>query len=410
MSFNDRNKEKKKKKNNKAVESVNIYSSSSYDKIPGPVVSRLLHLRDSLTINFDKPLSFSDQLIIMLVVLTISLVLFGSLFLVSRCANPTKLSTTSPAGTENVSAAEKARSEVTEPQSESEVVTQSSAVSEQKSEPSQQSSEQPSVSTLFETERKDIDNSELNKGTLILVNKECPCHTDGENVEPLVGSGEVYYDVTSYNVSFDKEHIKDFNDMLSEFHSIYGDTDIMVACGYRSYETQARLYNEEIANRGDEGAEKWVAPPGFSEHQTGLAVDLNLNINGGSGGIQYSGEDIYSWINSNCYKYGFVVRYPLGKEEITGYEYEPWHFRYVGLPSATYMCKNELTLEEYLDIVHTHSVEDPLKIDGDNGETWYVYYSASSGDIASSVTVPKELAYSISGDNYSGYVVTVEAA
>lgn len=408
--FEDKKKTKDKDSSRNSSDSRDIYSSSSYEKLPGLLGSRLRHFKDAMTVDFDKPLTLSDQLIIMVVVLSVSLVLFGSLFLLSRCANPAKISTAAPAGTESVSASEKARSEAGTPQSEAEVQKQSSTEGEDTSEVlSSAASEEPSQSNgLFETEKKQISDEDMHKGTLILVNKECPCHLEGENVAPLVGSGDVYYDVTNYDVSFDKEHIRDFNDMLSDFHSIYGDTDIMVACGYRSYDTQARLYNEEKDNRGEEGAEKWVAPPGFSEHQTGYAVDLNLNINGGSGGIQYSGEDIYSWINSNCYKYGFIVRYLLGKEEITGYEYEPWHFRYVGLPSATYINNNGLTLEEYLDIVHTHPVDDPLIVDGDNGRIWYVYYNRASGDGTSEITVPAGLAYTVSGDNYSGYIVTVD--
>ena len=187
---------------------------------------------------------------------------------------------------------------------------------------------------------------------------------------------------------------------------MYGKTDVMIACGYRSSSTQAELYRKEVESVGEEQADLLVAPPGYSEHQTGLAFDLNLNVDTGEGGIQYDGSDIYSWINNHCYNYGFIIRYPEGKEKITGYSYEPWHFRYVG-KSAGYMKSNDLTLEEYIDRVHTTSVSDPMMIVGGN-YPYYVYYVKAEEGGSTKIPLPAEhYGYEISGDNYSGFIVTV---
>lgn len=120
----------------------------------------------------------------------------------------------------------------------------------------------------------------------------------------------------------------------------------IVASGYRTQETQQRLYNDKIAQYQNQGysqsnakqmAEQWVAVPGHSEHQVGLAVDLNGAI-----------YDLYFWLQENSYQYGFIFRYPGNKTDITGVAEEVWHYRYVGVEAATEMYEKGLCLEEYL--------------------------------------------------------------
>lgn len=114
---------------------------------------------------------------------------------------------------------------------------------------------------------------------------------------------------------------------------------------YRSYQYQEWLYNKYVIDYTIDIADKFSARPGHSEHQTGLAVDiLNKNFN-------YLNEsDIeYSWLINNSYKYGFILRYPKGKENITGYMYEPWHFRYLDTFITKILYDNNLTYEEYID-------------------------------------------------------------
>lgn len=119
---------------------------------------------------------------------------------------------------------------------------------------------------------------------------------------------------------------------------------IPLLSGFRSYSKQANLYNYYVSIDGEALASTYSAKPGQSEHQTGLAFDVGqINDNYGStpAGI---------WLADNCHKYGFIIRYLKGKEHITGYKYEPWHIRYVGVNAATEIYNSKITLEEYLGV------------------------------------------------------------
>lgn len=143
-------------------------------------------------------------------------------------------------------------------------------------------------------------------------------------------------------------------DLLSEFTIAFTkmkkDAEVegitlTVVSGYRSYERQTTLYNNYVARDGKVNADTYSARPGHSEHQTGLAADLNL--------VDTSFENTKAgkWLAQNCYKYGFILRYPKGKEAITGYIYEPWHFRFIGDEAKNlYNNGNWISLEEYLGI------------------------------------------------------------
>ena len=124
---------------------------------------------------------------------------------------------------------------------------------------------------------------------------------------------------------------------------------VYLSSGYRDYATQQYLYNRKVAQYGEEVAKTIVAPPGTSEHQTGLACDITDRY--------YESKDrslentaMYQWMSQHCQEYGFIVRYPDGKEDVTGIIYEPWHFRYVGVEAATYIMEHGLCLEEFLDL------------------------------------------------------------
>ncbi len=120
--------------------------------------------------------------------------------------------------------------------------------------------------------------------------------------------------------------------------------NIYISSAFRSYKDQERIYNDYVSRDGRKLADTYSARPGHSEHQTGLAFDLNT--------IDSSFADTPEgkWIKNNAHKYGFIIRYPEGKENITGYMYEPWHIRYLGIENAEKVYKSKLTLEEYLDI------------------------------------------------------------
>lgn len=125
-----------------------------------------------------------------------------------------------------------------------------------------------------------------------------------------------------------------------------------VSSGYRSYATQEWVYNAYVEANGIEMAELFSARPGHSEHQTGLAVDLTSEKINFKLSEEFANTLEGKWLAENCYKYGFIIRYPKNKANITGYIYEPWHIRYVGVEAATIIHNENLTLEEYL-LKHT---------------------------------------------------------
>ncbi|MGN0476107.1 MAG: D-alanyl-D-alanine carboxypeptidase family protein [Ruminococcus sp.] len=122
--------------------------------------------------------------------------------------------------------------------------------------------------------------------------------------------------------------------------------------GYRTAEEQQEILEDRIQtyinqgysrSRAERTAKEWVALPGTSEHQLGIAVDINADKS------MCSNEEVYAWLAENAYKYGFILRYPPGKQEITGTSYEPWHYRYVGVEVAREIYEQGICLEEYFE-------------------------------------------------------------
>lgn len=127
---------------------------------------------------------------------------------------------------------------------------------------------------------------------------------------------------------------------------------MIVAEGYRTRDEQQKLLNEKTEEYQERVfvkfiakwlAKQWVATPGTSEHQLGLAIDINAD------GIHNTGVEVYDWLAEHAHEYGFIQRYPEDKTEITGINYEPWHYRYVGEEAAKEMYEEGICLEEYLD-------------------------------------------------------------
>ena len=120
---------------------------------------------------------------------------------------------------------------------------------------------------------------------------------------------------------------------------------IIAMSTYRSYEYQVDLYNKYVKSDGKEAADTYSGRPGNSEHQTGLAVDV---YNQTETYTNFEKTKEYNWMQENAYKYGFILRFPKDKENETGYEFESWHYRYVGKDIAKYIHKHNITLEEYI--------------------------------------------------------------
>ena len=147
---------------------------------------------------------------------------------------------------------------------------------------------------------------------------------------------------SDYDPGVDEDAMSAFTEMQQ---AAYQDgISLYIASGYRSYYTQKNLYENYVARDGQQAADTYSARPGYSEHQTGLAFDLN------SVDASFADTPEGKWVAENCYKYGFIIRYPQGKSAITGYMYEPWHIRYLGVNIATSVYQSGLCLEEYLGI------------------------------------------------------------
>lgn len=126
----------------------------------------------------------------------------------------------------------------------------------------------------------------------------------------------------------------------------------IVVSAYRSASYQNTLYNNYVNRDGQEAADTYSSRPGYSDHQTGLTADISSSSNGYHLNQSFENTEEGKWLAENAHKYGFVMRYPKGKQDITGYMYEPWHFRYIGVEEATALYNSDpgMTMEEFYGV------------------------------------------------------------
>ena len=162
-----------------------------------------------------------------------------------------------------------------------------------------------------------------------------------------------------------------------------------VSSGFRGQDLQASLYNN--------GANSAFAlPPGYSEHHSGLAVDILVV---GVSQAEMANSAGGRWLADNSYRYGLILRYPQGATHITGIEFEPWHFRYVGKPHAYYMMQNNLVLEEYIELIqNTGSLSFEM-----NGKTYHILYQTQNDGM---IYLPSDLEFTVSSNNTGSFIVT----
>jgi D-alanyl-D-alanine carboxypeptidase len=184
------------------------------------------------------------------------------------------------------------------------------------------------------------------KGLLILINKENPI--DREHKPDDLTPIKYYASDRSKASRFMREEAAEHFHKLVEDAALEG-YELVMTTAYRSYDFQEILWNNYVANEGEEAAARFSARPGQSEHQSGLAADVS------SPSVNYALTESFEsceegkWLAENAHRFGFIIRFPKGKESVTGYIYEPWHIRYVGIPIAKEIYSKEITLEEYLD-------------------------------------------------------------
>lgn len=235
-----------------------------------------------------------------------------------------------------------------------------------------------------------ITKDQVYKGNLLLVNKEYAVPKQGADLKNIRLSGTKELS-SRFNLADSSVQL---TDLMAERLAVMfeaaeedGVNHFRINSGYRSEKEQKQLFKQ----MGDQ----YAMPAGFSEHNTGLSVDIGSTL------MEMSKAPEGEWLQKNSWQYGFILRYPKSKTEITGIRYEPWHFRYVGLPHSAIMQQKNLVLEEYLDeLKEKRSMT--VKVGNQRYELFYYPVSADT-----TVQVPAKGRYEVSGDNRGGIIVTV---
>lgn len=183
-----------------------------------------------------------------------------------------------------------------------------------------------------------VKETDISLGNLMLVNK---FNHLSESFEPE--------NIVDVNLTYAYENNRISEEVMNAFKNMWGaakekDLNLIINSSYRNYKEQEDAWNWYDYNYDEEKADKFAARPGYSEHQTGLSIDISAYK---KGDYDFEETDEFKWLEKNSYKYGFILRYPKGKEDITGYDYESWHYRYVGVDVAKQIYDEDITFDEY---------------------------------------------------------------
>jgi D-alanyl-D-alanine carboxypeptidase len=235
-----------------------------------------------------------------------------------------------------------------------------------------------------------VDEDHIYEGNLLLINKDHRTPPEGvqseainlhEHIELVQGFG-----LLDTTIELSASMVTKFTAMIEAAHED-GVSSFIISSGYRDNEQQDQLYELKGA--------AYALPAGYSEHNLGLSLDI------GSTQAEMNVSPEGKWLKKNAWEYGFILRYPENKTAITGIQYEPWHFRYVGLPHSAIMYKSNLVLEEYLDYLKQQKTVTTTI----GNQTYEIYYYPVSGK--ATISVPAKGNYEISGNNMDGIIVTV---
>ncbi|MGG3509850.1 M15 family metallopeptidase [Paenibacillus lautus] len=236
-----------------------------------------------------------------------------------------------------------------------------------------------------------VTDEQVTRGNLVLVNKDHPLDQGAvpKDIVTLFENKDLMhgYVVLDNTIRLSRSVAEKFGDMV-EAAGEDGVNRFMISSGYRDEGEQEQLYREKGSD--------YALPPGYSEHNLGLSMDIGSTQQS----IDRSPEG--NWLKEHAWAHGFILRYPEDKTEITGIQYEPWHFRYVGQPHSMIMKELNLTLEEYLDYLKEQS-SYRTTVDGKEYEIKYVAVTSKDMEIE----IPAGSEYGISGNNIDGIIVTV---
>ncbi len=231
---------------------------------------------------------------------------------------------------------------------------------------------------------------QVHKGDLLLVNHQYPIGRESIKTDIVVVAKQEdrdqSYVLLDSKLMLSRQVLEQFQQMIAAAAED-GVHSFIMSSGYRNWDKQNELYQQKGAD--------YALPAGHSEHNLGLSLDIGSTVNT----MDQAPEG--QWLASNAWKYGFILRYPQDRVDITGIQYEPWHFRYVGLPHSAIMYQKNLVLEQYLNLLQVKKTIDATV----GGNEYYIrYYDTTSG---APIYVPKHDDYDISGDNKQGIIVTV---
>ena len=238
----------------------------------------------------------------------------------------------------------------------------------------------------------------IHTGNLILVNADYP-YNEQVNETDLVN-----VDKSACDVLLERRAVTLLSKLMEE---INGWGQISAVSGWRSMQEQENIYAQSLKENGSEFTQKYVALPGHSEHQTGLAIDLALtsdNIDFIRPDFPYTG--ICQTFRELSSQYGFIERYPQKKESITGIAHEPWHFRYIGVPHAEIMKKNDLCMEEYIPFIKQFAYGEQIYNFTVAQKNFSVSYLPASEAEVVCIEIAEDVPYTISGNNIDGYIIT----
>ncbi len=254
-------------------------------------------------------------------------------------------------------------------------------------------------------------NEDVYKGPLILVNYKYQSMIDGENLVNIYENASDSIGVKDDDMFINESIVEPINKFFDDFKKEKDSTSILISSSYRSKEAQTKIYKDSVKATGEKSTAYYVAVPGFSEHQTGYCFDTAVyNYMGEM--AELDGEGDFGWLAENCQKYGFILRYPSDKTNITGIGYEAWHFRYVGVPHATFIQSKKICFEEYIEGMKDYTFEKGgLLIDGGTSK-WVAFYMPKLDAFNNTdIPVPVDSAkcpYTVSGNNIDGFIVTVD--
>lgn len=230
------------------------------------------------------------------------------------------------------------------------------------------------------TNKISLKDASVYQGDLVLINKQTKIQEDPRNL------GKISKVATETHIEADlliQQHVGTALRQMIHRAEKVGVRHFQINSAYRSGKLQQQLYEEY----GDD----FALPAGHSEHQTGLSLDIGST----RGKMNQSKEG--RWLAKNAYKYGFIIRYPKGKEVVTGISFEPWHIRYVGLPHSHKMYEEDWALEEYINYLEQ---EHSYKMEIGN-QTYFVQYTNQR-----SIRIPDTTQFHVSGTNKHGFIVT----